>query len=176
MKRRLVWMALVSLFAFCSMALPALAAEKMTRAEKSFITDAASGGSMEVQLGQMAQQKGSTQEIKDFGKMMVTDHTKANSELETLISGKKIKVPGKLSSKHQKMVNKFTKLSGPDFDKKYAQAMVKDHTEDVAKFQKMSEKAKDPELKGWVDKTLPVLQMHLQHAKDMALKMGVSDK
>lgn len=176
MKKRLVWMALVSQFALCSMALPALAAEKLMKSEKAFITKAASAGSMEVQLGQMAQQKGTSQEIKDFGKMMATDHGKANGELSTLISNKKIKVPGKLTAKHQKMVDKFTKLSGPDFDKKYAKEMVKDHTEDVEKFRKMSEKAKDPELKAWADKTLPVLEQHLQQAKDMAQKLGVTGK
>lgn len=176
MKRRLVWMALVSLFAIGTMALPALAAEKMTVAEKAFIKAAASGGMMEVQLGQLAQQKGSSQDVKDFGQRMVTDRGKANDELQSLVTGKKMKMPTKLAGKHKKMVDKLSNLSGQDFDKKYAKEMVKDHKKDVEKFKKMSGKAKDPELKAWVDKTLPVLEQHLQHAKDMAKKLGVPEK
>lgn len=176
MKRRLVWMALVSLFAVACMALPALAAEKMMKSEKTFIKDAASGGMMEVQLGQMAQQKGSSQEVKDFGQRMVTDHGKANDELEAIVSKKGMKMPAKMADKHKKVVDKLANLSGQDFDKKYAKEMVKDHQKDVAKFRKMSEKLKDPELKGWVDKTLPVLEQHLQHANDMAKKLGVEMK
>lgn len=175
MKRRLVWMAVVSLFALCSMAIPAVAAEKMKKSEKTFLKDAASGGMMEVQLGEMAQQKGASQEVKDFGKLMVTDRGKANDELESIITKKRLKMPAKLAPKHKKMVNKFADLSGQEFDKKYAKGMVKDHTKDVAKFKKMSAKLKDPEIKGWVDKTIPVLEQHLLHAKDMAKKLGIPE-
>ena len=175
MKRRLVWMAAVSLFALCSMAIPVLAAEKMAKSEKTFVKDAASGGMMEVQLGEMAQQKGTSQEVKDFGKRMVTDHVKANDELESIITKKRMKMPAKLAPKHKKMVDKFANLSGQEFDKKYAKEMVKDHTKDVAKFKKMSGKLKDPEIKAWVDKTTPVLEQHLQHAKEMAQKLGVPE-
>lgn len=176
MKRRLVWMALVSLFALSCMAFPALGAEKMMKSEKTFIKDAASGGMMEVQLGQMAQQKGTSQEVKDFGQRMVTDHGKANEELEGIITKKGMKMPAKMADKHKKMVDKFANLSGSDFDKKYAKEMVKDHQKDVAKFKKMSAKVKNPELKGWVDKTVPVLEQHLQQAKEMAQKLGVEVK
>lgn len=176
MKRRLIWMALVSLFALCSMALPALAAEKMSKSEKTFMKDAASGGMMEVQLGQLALQKGTSQEVKDFGQMMVTDHGKANQELESVLTKKRMKMPAKLAPKHKKMVDKFTNFSSEEFDKKYAKEMVKDHTKDVAKFKKMSEKAKDADLKGWVDKTLPVLEQHLQKAQTLAQKLGVEVK
>lgn len=107
---------------------------------------------------------------------MVTDHGKANDELESIITKKGMKLPAKMADKHKKVVDKLANLSGPDFDKKYAGEMVKDHTMDVNKFKKMSGKLKDPELKGWVDKTLPVLEQHLQHAKDMAKKLGVEVK
>jgi len=176
MRKGLVWMALVALFAVCSMAVPALAAGKKAPSEKAFVKDAASGGMMEVQLGQMAQQKGMSQDVKDFGKRMETDHGKANDELNGIISKKQMKMPSKLYAKHQKTVDKFTNLSGAEFDKEYAREMVKDHTKDVKKFKKMSKTVKDPELKAWVDRTLPVLEQHLQHAKDMAQKLGVTVK
>ncbi|ACH37839.1 outer membrane protein, putative [Citrifermentans bemidjiense Bem] len=170
--KKFLWMAVVSLFAL-SMAIPALAAEKMSRHDKAFVKEAASGGMMEVEAGRLAQQKGASQEIKDFGQMMVTDHGKANDELDSIISKKQLKKPAKMEAKHKKMVDQLNALSGAEFDKKYAKEMVKDHEKDVATFKKASTKVKDPELKGWVDKTLPVLEQHLQHAKDMAKKLGV---
>ena len=173
--KRFLWMAVVSLFAL-SMAIPALAAEKLSKADKAFVKAAASGGMMEGELGRMAQEKGASKEIKDFGQMMVTDHGKANDELEAVISKKQMKKPAKMQAKHKKMVDQLNALSGAEFDKKYAKEMVKDHEKDVAKFKKASGKVKDSELKAWVDKTLPVLEQHLQHAKDMAKKLGVADK
>ncbi|TSK03836.1 MAG: DUF4142 domain-containing protein [Geobacter sp.] len=175
MKRRLVWMAVVSLFAFCSMLLPALAADKLTMSEKSFVKKAASGGMMEVELGQLAKEKAKSQEVKDFAQLMVTDHGKANDELKTAV-GNKYKIPAKMELKHKAMVEKFQKTSADEFDKKYAEAMVKDHKKDVEDFKKASKKVKDPEIKAWIDKTLPTLEQHLQHAKDMAQKVGVAKK
>ncbi|UPU36835.1 DUF4142 domain-containing protein [Geomonas paludis] len=175
MKRKLVWMAVVSLFAVCSLVLPALAADKLTMGEKSFVKEAASAGMMEVELGQMAKERGKSQEVKDFGQRMVTDHGKANDELKSLVDNR-MKLPTKLELKHKAMVDKLANASADEFDKKYAAAMLKDHKKDVEKFRKESKKAKDPQLKGWIDKTLPVLEQHLQHARDMAHKMGVAEK
>lgn len=174
MKRRLVWMAVVSLFAVCSMALPALAAGKLTMSEKSFVKEAASGGMMEVELGQIAKEKGKSQDVKDFAQRMVTDHGKANDELKTAVGGK-YELPTKLELKHKTTLEKL-KGTSEDFDRKYAEAMVKDHKKDVEKFRKASKKVKDPELKGWIDKTLPTLEQHLQAAKDMAKKVGATEK
>ena len=169
-------MALVALFAVSSMAVPAFAAGKKAKSEKTFARNAASGGMMEMQLGQMAQQKGNSQEVKDFGKRMETDHGKANAELESIISKKQMKMPAKLYAKHQKTVDKLANLSGTEFDKEYAREMVKDHTKDVKKFKQMSKTVSDTELKAWVDKTLPVLEQQLKHAKGMAQKLGATVK
>ena len=81
-------------------------------------------------------------------------------------------VPDKLERKHKSMMDKVQKASGAEFDKKYMKHMVKDHTEDVKKFKEASQNVKDTELKAWADKTLPVLQQHLQSAKEIARKIG----
>lgn len=175
MKKELVWKALLTLFAFGIMTVPALAAEKYHMGEKSFIKEAASGGMMEVELGQLAKEKAKSQEVKDFAQRMVTDHGKANEELKSLV-GNKMELPTKLEHKHKSMVDKLSKLTGDQFDKEYAKDMVKDHKKDVEKFRKESKKVKDPQLKAWIDKTLPVLEQHLQQAKEMAQKLGVAEK
>ncbi|GFO54176.1 membrane protein [Geomonas sp. Red276] len=165
-------MAVVSLLVFGGMVLTAQGADKLTSSEKAFIKDAASGGDMEAELGKMAQANGSAQEVKDFGKRMETDHTKAGAELKALAAQNNLQLPAQMERKDKAMVDKLSKYTGAEFDKKYMHAMVKDHKKDVAKFKAASKKAKDPALKQWIDKTLPTLEEHLELAKSTAAKVG----
>src|SRR6202051_4845966 len=86
------------LTAFNSTSSPANAADKSTvsTADRAFVLKAAQGGMTEVQLGQLAVDKGTLQDVKDFGSKMVTDHGKANDELKSIASSKNITVPDKL--------------------------------------------------------------------------------
>lgn len=122
---------------------------------------------MEVELGQLAQQKAQAVSVKDFGTRMVTDHSKANDELKALAAQKNLQYPTELEHKQRSMVDKLAKLSGSDFDKKYMKMMVKDHTKDVKEFHKAVKKVKDADLNAWAAKTLPTLEQHLQQAKDV---------
>lgn len=177
MKKGWVLMAVLSLFVVGCLTVPAFAAGKgISKADKAFIKDAASGGMMEVQLGKEAQDKGTMPEVKAFGQRMVIDHGKANDELKELAQKKGVKSPAKIKVKHKRTVDMLSGLSKEKFDRKYMEEMVKDHKNDVAKFKKAADKVKDRELKAWVDKTLPVLEQHLQQAKELAQKMGVTVK
>lgn len=133
--------------------------------DSKFAVEAASGGMMEVQLGELAQQKASSQRVKDFGAMMVRDHSKANDELKSLAGMKSITLPPAPGEDHMDHIKKLTEKSGKEFDKDYMKMMVDDHQEDVDKFEKCSKDAKDPDLKAFANKTLPVLRAHLDSAK-----------
>jgi len=140
--------------------------------DQHFITEAAQGGMAEVKLGQLASQKAVDADVRLFGQRMVDDHSKANDELKQLAQSEGAALPSGIGSKHQKTYDKLSKLSGSAFDKAYMQAMVKDHKEDVAAFQKQSHSAKDSDVRSWAAKTLPTLQMHLQMAQATAQKVG----
>jgi putative membrane protein len=175
MRKGIIWL-VVCLFAL-GFALGAQAADKAAGGkDQKFVTEAASGGMMEVQLGQMASDKAQAQEVKDFGARMVKDHSKANDELKSLAQQKKLNLPTELEAKHRKVVDKLQKASGADFDKQYMREMVKDHTKDVAEFRKAGQEVQDPDLKGWVTKTQPVLEEHLQLARTTAQTLGVDVK
>jgi len=133
--------------------------------DHSFVEKAAMGGMVEVELGNLAQQKAASAEVKQFGSRMVTDHTKANDELKQIASSKNIDLPTALDKKHRGDVDKFSKMSGAAFDKAYMSHMVDDHKKDVSDFKKEASSGKDADVKGFASKTLPTLEEHLQMAQ-----------
>jgi len=126
----------------------------------------------EVQLGQLAAQKASDPDVKNFGQRMVDDHSKANDQLKQVASQKGITVPSSLPPSKQKDVDHMSKLSGAAFDKAYMSMMVKDHKKDVSDFQKASKSAKDSDVKSFASTTLPTLQDHLKMAEDIHSRMS----
>lgn len=139
--------------------------------ERNFVKEAATGGMMEVELGKMAADKGKNQQVKDFGNMMVTDHSKANDNLKDIASKKNIDVPASLTEDQRKDVDKLSKKSGSDFDKAYVDMMVDDHKKDVNAFKKASGKLTDNDLKTFATNTLPTLQKHLDAIQNIKTKM-----
>jgi putative membrane protein len=137
----------------------------MAAADRNFIMEAAMGGMMEVELGRMATQQGTSDAVKQFGQRMVDDHSKANQELMSLAQSKGITLPTTLDEKHQKEMTKFSSLSGAEFDREYTKMMLSDHRKDVSEFEKQSTRGTDADLKAFATKTLPTLQEHLQMAE-----------
>ena len=97
---------------------------------------------------------------------MVQDHTKANQQLEQIISQKGATLPNTTTTSQERETDHLAKLSGAEFDKAYMDHMVKDHKKDVKEFQKAADNAKDPDLKAFAANTLPTLQEHLQMAEN----------
>lgn len=143
----------------------------LTKEDSSFVMETAIGGLMEVQAGQIAAQNAQNQRVKDFGNMMVTDHSKANDELKSYASGHGITLPTELPADKQKHLDAMKNMKGAAFDKHYIAMMVEDHKEDVGKFKKQSTDVSDAQLRTWAANTLPVLQKHLDSVQ--AIKKGM---
>ena len=152
------------------------AATSMPAADKAFVEKAAIGGLAEVSMGKMAQEKGSSDQVKQFGSRMVEDHSKANDDLKQVASSKGITLPTDLDAKHKAKIDKMQKLSGAQFDRAYMDDMVADHKEDVAEFKKEANSGKDSDVKAFAAKTLPTLEDHLKMAQstDAAVKSSKS--
>jgi putative membrane protein len=133
--------------------------------DTEFAVKAADGGMLEVKLGELAQQKGMNPEVKNLGKMMVDDHSKANEELKALAQTKNISLPMTLSEECQKTYDKLAAKTGEDFDDAFTEHMVKDHKDDIDAFKKEAEKGEDPDLKSWAAGKLSTLEHHLDMAK-----------
>lgn len=140
---------------------------KVSPAARKFMDRAAQGGLAEVQLGQLAEQKASSQAVKDFGKRMVTDHTQINGRLKTLASSDGVSLPTAMDAKDQALYNKLSGMSGAGFDREYMKEMVKDHKMDVADFQKEATTSRNDGVRSFASSALPTLQQHLQLAQQM---------
>jgi putative membrane protein len=138
---------------------------------KNFAKEAAEGGMMEVQLGNIAEKNAASQSVKDFGKMMVDDHTKINDNMKDLAAKKNVTLPTTVSSGQQKDIDKLSKKNGNDFDKDYVSMMINDHKKDIAEFKKSGDKITDPDFKDFVIKTLPILQKHLDSIQAIKKRM-----
>ena len=130
--------------------------------DKAFIKKASEGGFAEIQLGQLAAQKGGSDEVKQFGQKMVDDHMALNASMQPSADAMGVKAPTKLSKKDQSEYDKLNGLSGADFDKEYLAYMVKDHHQDLRDFKDEDATVTDSGLKPAVDKGLQVIQEHTQ--------------
>lgn len=131
-----------------------------------FIKEAIQGNLAEVKVGQLAQEKGATQGVKDFGAALAKDHGSANDNATQAAQQMKVTPPGKPNMKQTQVYDRLAKLSGEKFDQQFIKAMVKDHKEDIAKYERESNQSGPAA--DYAKQTLPALKSHLKMAEDLA--------
>lgn len=137
--------------------------------DNKFVAEAIAGGIAEIDLGTMAETKGSHPMVKEFGMMMVTDHRSANQELIALARSKgHSELPERSSEMARKEQEQLARKSGRDFDQAFADQMIKDHEKTIDLFSRQAKNGKDKELKDWAAAKLPILKEHLQHAQRLS--------
>ncbi|MGC2214410.1 MAG: DUF4142 domain-containing protein [Silvibacterium sp.] len=160
----------VCCLALCS--IPALAqkkaAEGRAMSDQQFVDFAAQTDMVEANLGQLAQTVASAQPVKDYGQMLVTDHTSDFHQLYDAAHQASLTVPDAIDTEHDKaMIDPFQKLKGAAFDRRYIQEMIAGHTKAIAIYKKEAVDAQNPALKSYAEQALPVLEKHLAGAKDL---------
>ncbi|HWM90188.1 MAG TPA: DUF4142 domain-containing protein [Thermoanaerobaculia bacterium] len=142
--------------------------------DEKFFHEAASGGMLEVELGRLAAEQGSSAEVKAFGQRMVADHGKANQQLLQIAAAKGMTAPKDMMPEHKQHRDQLSRLTGAEFDRMYLQHMVKEHKKDVSGFEKQAEKGADPALRSFAQETLPTLREHLTLVQNLAGKKSGS--
>lgn len=150
-------------------------ARGMDDADAKFLTKAAEGGMMEVELSKIAVAQAHTPDVKSFAQQMIDDHSKAGAELKALASKKEYAVPAEPTKETKEKMADLAKKTGNDFEKAYMDKMVDDHKETVDLFEKASTDGKDAEIKSFASDKLPTLKMHLEMAQK-TLDMVKSNK
>jgi putative membrane protein len=141
--------------------------------DASFYKDAAEGGIAEVDAGHLAQDKGNSQQVKDFGAMMVKDHSAANEKLQALAASKGITLPTTPSVGQIAAKTKLDVLSGDTFDKSYVKGQLNAHRQTVALFRKEISSGQDADAKAFATATLPTIRAHLKAITAIAADMGI---
>jgi putative membrane protein len=151
---------------------PATAQQPSSLAQDSiFIQTASSAGLLQVKLGKLAEKKGSSPAVVEFGQRMVADYSKANEELGAAAKQAAFPAPI-LVRQHQQIFDLFTRTGRSSFDKAYMAEMVKQHSEEVRLFQQESEGGRVQLLKQLAGKMLPDLQQRLTVATQTAGSIG----
>jgi putative membrane protein len=140
-------------------------ASRTASGDSAFAMKAGQANFAEVELGKLALQKSTNDDVKTFAQMMIDDHGKALDELKSIAGKKNITLPTELDAEHKQLSDRLSKLSGAAFDRAYIQAMVDGHKKVAADVRKESQSGSDPDLKAWAAKVLPTVEAHLKQAE-----------
>lgn len=133
----------------------------------AFVTNAAISDMYEIQAGQIAQKKGQSQGVKDFGKMMVTDHTALSNAMKPLIAAAGKTAPAGLDERRKGMIDNLNAAAPGDFDKVYLDQQEAAHSEALTLMQGYADNGDDAGLKGAASKAAPKVQAHLEHVRQL---------
>jgi len=129
--------------------------------DADFLVSAAEINLEDIQLGKLAQTRGTSAQVKELGKMLETEHTKALADLQALAAKKQITIPTTLTDDGMSANKKLMDTKASDFDKEYADRMVSGHKDAISKFEKASTDANDADIRNWASSMLPALREHL---------------
>jgi putative membrane protein len=141
--------------------------------DQQFLRKALEGGAAEVQLGQLAQQKSQSDDVKQFAQKMVDDHSQLDKQIEPIAKQLGVEEPNGLSKKDKQLLEKLQALSGPQFDEEYIRAMVKDHKEDLKEFKDEAQMTQDVNVKRAATEGTTLIAEHLQHIEQIAQSHNV---
>jgi len=144
----------------------------MALTPQMFVEMASAMDLAEIQLAKMALKNASRPEVKQFASRMITDHTMSSAELLKIVGPKGLQPSEQPDNKHQALITRLATLKGAEFDGAYLQHMVMDHQMAVSLYQAQTQQGKDPQLRAFAAKTLPIVQEHLKLAEKLARKEG----
>lgn len=142
--------------------------QKIARGDRRFIERVAGSGMFEVQVAQLAAAKATDANVKSYASMLVDHHTAANNELVRIANARGVELPAAPPRGLRRDIEKLGKKSGAEFDRDFVREVgIKAHEKDIKAFEDARKDVKDPELKAFVDKTLPSLRDHLAAAQKL---------
>ena len=152
-------------------AAPAVAQSKkgnLAKQDQQYFREMAQDNMAEVEAGKLAQQQASDEQVKEFGEQMVKDHGQMLQAQKKMASAKGVEMPKQPKKEHQAAMKKLQKAEGEQFDTAFMSQMVKDHEKSLKQVREAAKNAKDPELKAMAEKAAPVIEKHLQMAKQLS--------
>ena len=162
-----VWSAVVGAIALAG------TAAAQSHGDKAFLEKSSQGNVSEVETGKLALKKSQNPDVRAFAERMVKDHTMLGKKMAPFLAAAGLKPSMSLNTEHQRLFNRLNGLSGADFDKAYAEALDKDHNDDLKDFRDEINATHDVQLKPVVIEAEKVIEEHEKMADSLAQKMGV---
>lgn len=135
-----------------------------------FIVSAAEIDLKQIQLGQLAQQNGSSSHVRELGKMMEEAHTESLNELKALAKRKDVSIPTSVNEDAQEVYEDLNEKSAEGFDIAYSDEMVSVHDYAISTFQNASKYSNDTAIINWATNSLPGLHKHLEESLESQMK------
>ena len=155
---------------------------------QNWVRERLAGNMAEVKLGELASQRAQNADVKAFGRRMVQDHTKSSDELKQLASQQNIQAPAELEDEHRDQMQRLQNLQGAEFDREYMNMMVENHENTLNALEervnkegedrnarytpKQTDDQFETRLNQWAAKSAPVVQQHLEQARQLNDKIG----
>lgn len=134
----------------------------LSRSDQKILKDMAMANMAEVEAGRMAQGKTKNDQVRNFAQQMIDDHSKALDDVKKVAQSKGVALPTELDAMHKRMGERMSAQTGDAFDRAYLErAGVSDHKKNHDMLSKAQSRAKDPDVKALVARTLPVVDQHL---------------
>ncbi|MDB6112863.1 MAG: outer membrane protein [Pedosphaera sp.] len=146
----------------------------LTDADNQFMQRAAQDGKAEIRMGQVIVQKAQNQDLRNYGQRLINDHTRMDQQLAQIAARKTVLLPTQADAAHQQMMDTLTSLSGMDFDQSALQDAIRDHQTDIQLYQQASTTLQDPDLRAFAQQSLPILQQHLDLARQLRATLNAS--
>jgi len=141
------------------------APEQQPSGDQRFLVEASQDGKAEIELGQVAASRAASPSVKKLAQKIVSDHTKANQQLESLPQASQALQSAGVPQEKSNTIDRLSQLSGKEFDQAFVEQLVQDHESAITQFKQAAASAQDPGVKQFASKTLPTLEQHLQMAK-----------
>lgn len=141
--------------------------------DKIFVRKATESGFAVIQFGQLAAQKGASDDVKKLGQTMVADHATLDNDMKPVADELGVRLPGKMNKADQEEFDKLSALSGNDFDTEYVAYTLKGHRKDLGAFHSEGDQTNDPQLREAIASQEKVIRGHLHLVNKVAVSLGV---
>jgi putative membrane protein len=134
---------------------------------------------LEIEVGELAQKKGQSEEVRAYGDRLVRDHAVADGKILDLATKENVAIlePTPMSAEeksnmavHRELAPKLQALSGTEFDNQFLSAIQMGHADAIKMLEGVN--TEDAKVQGLIAKLIPILKQHLTVAEHLNQKLA----
>jgi putative membrane protein len=141
--------------------------------DKRFLGQVTQASLLNIEMGKLAQDRASSDAVKEFGKKMIADHERGLTIFKRVADRDGVAVDAQLDAKHKERLDRLAKLSGAEFDRAYIKDQLKAHQRMVSYFQSEADNSTESIASKMANNMLPAVQKHLNETKELNKNLSV---